>query len=482
MTKIKITKLDEVYMHIDCDKDIAQELKEHFSFKAPGYQFMPSFKAKYWNGDIFLFNPKTHLIYLGLLHYVENYCKEREYEIEYLSDFSSNEFSLKEAEQFISKLKLPLTPRDYQIDAITHCIRDNRKMLLSPTASGKSLIIYLLVRYYQKKTLIIVPTTSLVHQMYSDFEEYGFNSKDNIHKIHEGQDKNTDKKIVVSTWQSIYKMSKSWFQQFDVVIGDEAHLFKATSLTSIMTKLDQCKYRIGFTGSLDNTEVNSLTLQGLFGSIRRVATTAELIEKNHLSDFAIKTIVLDYPEDIKKLVSKMDYQGEIDYLVRSEARNKFIVNLTLSLKGNTLLLFQFVDKHGKPLYEALKKADPKRKIYYISGEISGELRDEIRKTIETEDNAIIVASFGTTSTGINIKKLHNLIFASPSKSIIRNLQSIGRILRKSDQKDISTLYDLADDCSVGNKINYTLSHFMERVKLYNQEKFKYKLYRVKLNI
>jgi superfamily II DNA or RNA helicase len=481
MSKLKITKIDEVYMHIECDRDIAQELKEHFSFKAPGYQFMPSVKAKYWNGDIFLFNPKTNLIYVGLLNYVQNYCKEREYEIEYLTDFSSNEFSIKEAEAFIESLNLPIKPRDYQIDAITHCIRDNRKMLLSPTASGKSLIIYLLIRYYQKKTLIIVPTTALVHQMYSDFEEYGFNSSDNVYKIFGGQDKSADFPIVVSTWQSVYKMPKSWFQQFKVVIGDEAHLFKASSLTSIMSKLDQCKYKIGFTGSLDNTEVNILTLQGLFGSIRKVASTAELIEKKHLSDFMIKTIVLDYPDSIRKKVSKMDYQGEIDYIVRSEERNKFIVNLALSLKGNTLLLFQYVDKHGKPLYEALKKADPNKKIYFISGEISGELRDEIRKTIETESNAIIVASFGTTSTGINIKRLHNLIFASPSKSIIRNLQSIGRVLRKSDHKDISTLYDLADDLSDG-KPNYTLLHYIERIKLYNQEKFKYKTYRVKLNI
>lgn len=288
--------------------------------------------------------------------------------------------------------------------------------------------------------------------------------------------------IICSTWQSIYKLPKKWFDQFNVVIGDEAHLFKAKSLTSILTKMDNCKYRFGFTGTLDGTHTNKLVLEGLFGPVYKVTSTSELIKQKHLSDFSIKNIILTYPDDIKKLVSKMDYQQEIDYLVRMNKRNRFITNLTLSLKGNTLLLYQYVDKHGKVLYDNLKTLSPDRNIFFISGEINGDEREIIRKCVEEEKNAIIVASSGTFSTGVNIKNLHNVIFSSPSKSRIKNLQSIGRVLRKSNIKSKATLYDIADDLTWKSKKNFTILHFMERIKIYNEEKFNYKIYNVLLNI
>jgi hypothetical protein len=353
--------------------------------------------------------------------------------------------------------------------------------MLSPTASGKSFIIYLITRYYAKRTLIIVPTTSLVSQLASDFADYGFKSDKYVHRIYAGQDKQTDKPITISTWQSIYKLPKEYFEQFDVVIGDEAHLFKAKSLTSIMSKLCSCPYRFGFTGTLDGTQTHKLVLEGLFGAVRKVISTADLIDQKHLSQFKIKAIVLSYPDEVRKLISKMDYQAEIDYLVRLEQRNKFIRNLALSLEGNTLLLFQFVDKHGKLLYDNLKK-ETSLPVYYVSGKVEGEEREEIRKIVETESKSIIVASYGTFSTGVNIRNLHNIIFSSPSKSKIRNLQSIGRVLRKSESKDSATLYDIADDMNWKNKKNYTLLHFMERIRIYNEEKFEYKIYNVSINI
>jgi hypothetical protein len=329
-----------------------------------------------------------------------------------------------------------------------------------------------------------VPTTSLVSQLTSDFSDYGLVSDKFVHRIFAGQDKQTDKPITISTWQSIYKMPKEYFQQFDVVIGDEAHLFKAKSLTSILSKLDSCRYRFGFTGTLDGTQTHKLVLEGLFGPVRKVTTTAELIEQKHLASFKIKAIVLSYPEEVRKMIARSaDYQAEMDYLVRLESRNKFIRNLALSLNGNTLLLFQYVEKHGKELYTQLKlQAGDSRSVYYVSGEIDGEEREEIRKIVETEQNAIIVASYGTFSTGVNIRNLHNVIFSSPSKSKIRNLQSIGRGLRKSDSKDSATLYDIADDMSWKSKKNFTLLHFMTRIAIYNEEKFPYKIYNVNLNI
>jgi superfamily II DNA or RNA helicase len=334
------------------------------------------------------------------------------------------------------------------------------------------------MRWYLRPTLIVVPTTTLVHQMYSDFESYGFKSEKYCHKIFSGRDKKTDKPIVITTWQSIYKLRKDFFQQFDVVIGDEAHLFKAKSLTSIMSKLEDCKYRFGFTGTLDDTQTHKLVLEGLFGPVNKVTTTKELMEAGTVADFKIKIITLSYSDEIRKIVSKMNYQDEMDFIVTHEARNKFIKNLSMSLEGNTLLLFQYVEKHGKILFDMIKQEAGDRHVFFVHGGVTGEERDEIRHIVEKESNAIIIASYGTFSTGVNIRNLHSIIFASPSKSKIRNLQSIGRGLRKSETKDSAVLYDIADDLSWKSKTNFTLKHLMERVKQYDGEKFDYKLYKV----
>lgn len=477
--QIRVVYHDEVYNKIVCDPGLAMELADHFTFEVPGAKFMPTVRNKVWDGKIRLFNPLTSLLYSGLNNHLEQFCKSRDYELELDGPFADTEFSLIEAKKFIEKLGPKHEPRDYQIEAFVHAVRKRRSVLLSPTGSGKSFIIYLLACWYRSKTLVIVPTTSLVHQMASDFEDYGL-PPGMTHKIMSGEEKESNKPFVVSTWQSIYKMPKKWFDQFDVVIGDEAHLFKAKSLTTIMGKLSGCKHRFGFTGTLDGTQTHKLVLEGLFGPVRKITTTSKLIEQKHLADFSIKAIVLKYPNDIRKLMAGSDYQAEIDFIVRNDARNRFIKNLALSLKGNTLLLFQFVEKHGKILHDLISKEAVDRKVFFISGAIDGEKREEIRKIIETETDAIVVASFGTSSTGINIRNLHNVVFASPSKSRVRNLQSIGRGLRTSDQKTKATLYDIADDLTWKSKQNHTIMHYVERIKIYSEEKFIYKSYTVDL--
>lgn len=482
METLTITKVDEVYMSVDCDGGSCWELQDYFTFTVPGMQFMPAVRNKVWDGKIRLFNPMTKRMYSGLIPHVKRFCEERDYNLVISDDYDLDALSTYEADMFIKSLNLNLTPRDYQVDAFAHAIKNRRALLLSPTASGKSLIIYLLTQYLKKKTLIIVPTVSLVQQMNGDFKDYGYEG--DCHLITAGVDKESDEDIVISTWQSIYKMPKKWFQQFDVVIGDEAHLFKAKSLTSIMTKLTTTQYRYGFTGTLDDAQTHKLVLEGLFGAVEKVTTTKELIDAGTLADFKVKCIVLQYPDEIKKAHIKDNYQDEVDFLVRNEARNKFIKNLALSLKGNTLLLFNFVEKHGKPLHQDIKKSIEKsidkRPIYYVSGEVSGSEREEIRHIVETQDDAIIVASFGTFSTGINIKQLNNIIFASPSKSRIRVMQSIGRGLRKSETKTSATLFDIADNLSWKSKNNFTIDHFAERLKMYNDEMFEYKMYKVKI--
>lgn len=478
---ITLSKVNEVYAKIHCERGEAMELSEYFTFYVPGYKFMPAFRNKIWDGKIRLFNTQNHNIYYGLMPYIEKFCHERGYTIEYDASVDlADEFSENEADEFIAKLKLPHEVRDYQKKAFVYAIRNRRGLLVSPTASGKSLIIYLITRYLKGKTLIIVPTISLVSQMFKDFKDYGLDSETYMHKITAGADKVSNKPIIVSTWQSIYKMPKEWFAQFDLVIGDEAHLFKAQSLTKIMTNLTECGYRFGLTGTLDGTQTHRLVLEGLFGRVKNVTTTKELIDTKKLADFKIKALVLKHDDVSCEANKKAKYQDEIDYLVSSEIRNKFITNLTISLKGNTLVLFQFVHKHGDVLHRMIADKAQNRKVFYVHGTVEAEERESVREITEKESNAIIIASYGTFSTGINIRNLHNIVFASPSKSKIRTLQSIGRVLRLGENKENATLFDIADDLTYKSRKNFTLDHFVERMKIYNEEKFEYKIYSINL--
>jgi superfamily II DNA or RNA helicase len=487
MSDLIIEPVDSVFIKVKCDKGYAKELSDFFTFKVPGHKFMPAFRNKMWDGQIKLYNIYKQEIYAGLEDYVVQFAKDRSYSITRPETQRKNNITPEEVIQFAKLLQIPFELHDHQVEGICHAINHDRCLLLSPTGSGKSLIIYTLVRYYldkinsQKKILIIVPTISLVTQMYSDFFEYSKSSSWKLrkycHKIYGGEEKETDKQVVISTWQSIHKMPASYFKDFEVVIGDECHLFKSKSLTSIMTKLTSCPYRIGTTGTLDGTFTHKLVIEGLFGRVHKVTSTKELMDKDLLSKLNIDCIVLGYPPDIRQSCKKLKYAEEIDWLVQNEKRNDFICNLAESLKGNTLILFQFVEKHGKILHQILSKAD-KKKVFFVYGGTEAGDRETIRKIVEKEENAIIVASYGTFSTGISIKRLHNIVFSSPSKSRIRVLQSIGRQLRKSEFKDKAKLYDIADDLSWKSYQNHTLRHFLERLKIYEHEKFDYR----KINI
>ena len=442
---------------------------------------MPAVRNKYWDGKIRLYNTMTGLTYAGLVQNISKFAKSRNYEVEVDPDLiHTYQITDDLVNSFLEYCKLKITPRDYQIEAFRHAVSKNRAVFLSPTASGKSLIIYLITRYYNEKTLIVVPTTSLVSQLATDFAEYGFDSGSKVHSIYAGQDKQTDKPITISTWQSIFKMHRTWFDQFKLVIGDEAHQFKAKSLTSIMEKLYECPYRFGFTGTLDGSLTNETTLEGLFGPVEKVTTTSKLMEQGHVAELKIKNLILQYKPEIRKQCKDYDYQTEIDFLVRYEPRNRFITNLASSLKGNSLVLYQFVDKHGKVLYDMISKKNTDRKMFYIHGGVDAEDREEVRAIVEKENDAIIVASYGTFSTGINIRNLHNVVFASPTKSRIRTLQSIGRGLRTTEGKNNVTIYDIADDLKYKTHTNFTLQHLVERLEIYNSENFNYKIYNMEI--
>jgi superfamily II DNA or RNA helicase len=492
---IILRKHNEVYAKVYAERYIMQELSEFFTFFVPGHQFVPAFRNKVWDGKIRLLDLRTDQIYLGLLPYIQEFAESRDYNLELEGLGTESEFSMYHAKKFAESLNLhsagkPIVAGEHQLNALVHAMQSHRALMLSPTASGKSLIIYLMVRqlldYQGLRGLIIVPTTSLVEQLFSDFVDYsemnGFNVGENMHRIYQGKEKHSNKNVIISTWQSLYQMPPEYFAQFDYIIGDEAHNFKAQSLTSIMTACVNTKYRIGVTGTLDGTKTHKLVLEGLFGPVRKLITTKELMEKGVVSDLEIKCLVLEHPADAAALVKANDYQFELDYLISSPERNRFIKNLAVSMKNNTLVLYQMVEKHGQVLYNLIKNTEKigDRKVFFVHGGTDTEDRENIRRIVEKENDAIIVASYGTFSTGINIRNLHNIIFASPSKSRIRGLQSIGRGLRKSEGKNSATLYDIADDLRVKKHMNFTLKHFVERCKVYNEEKFKYKVYKIAL--
>jgi superfamily II DNA or RNA helicase len=504
--KVKVRKLNEVFFKIDCDISIQMELKDHFSFYAPNYKFAPLYKSKKWDGKIYLYNLKSSRLYIGLFLDFFKFCEERNYSIE----IEDNKFygNLRETclpvevdqndTQILDSIEFKYELRDYQMEAILEGIRKKRKVFILPTGSGKSAVIYYLSLWYSlkqnnKKILIVVPTTGLVEQLTTDFTTYAQNTLnvDLIRKIYSGQKEHTHKSpITISTWQSLANVDKSFFSDYGMIIVDEAHGATAKVLTSIIEHCSEAEYRFGFTGTIRNSVLNELQLTGLLGPIKKFITTKELQTRNQLADLSIKCLVLKYSEQERQQFYKLQlnskketekdkskYQKEVDYILSSSNRNHFICNLAFSLSGITLVLFSYIENHGKPMYQiALEKNKIHgRKIFFVSGETSVDDREAIRQIVETEKNAIIFASVQVMGTGVNIPSLENIIFTFSTKSSIRVLQSIGRALRISETKTKANLYDIIDNISWKSRNNYGMKHALERISFYEQEKFKYQL-------
>lgn len=494
MADLKILKLDEVRIRVtpvvkDVDQlvQLRNELKEAFSFFVPNFRHMPKYKMGFWDGKISLYDQKSGSTYLGLLDKILDFAKYRNLEVEY----DENEFhpsSETPLEEFLKTFNVKYDLRDYQKEILEIASKCPKGLFLSATGSGKSLSIYALIRLINKPTLLIVPSIQLVGQMYGDFKDYSANDSEfdvdaNVQQIHGGQDKEVSKPIVISTWQSIYKLPTEYFQQFKLVIADECHEDKANKLRELIEKCKASEHRYGFTGTLDGTHTNEMILRGLFGSVHRVSRTSELIDKGLLADLNLKQVILQYPQDICKQNARKLYQDEVDFLITSQPRMNFLTKLALRCPGNTLVLFQRVESHGQKIVEQLKIESEKqgldRKIYFVHGGISKDKRLEIVNVAETNDGVIIVASLGTFSRGINIKNLENLIFAFGLKAKITTLQGIGRGLRIGRSNKV-TVFDVCDDLTWKSWTNYSLRHAMERMKIYQEERFNYSMVKVKL--
>lgn len=482
---LTITSENESFARLNAPRQIIDQIKEILQFRPDGYMFDPRFKAGLWDGWIRPIDGHG-VFHKGLLFKV---CKTLE-ELGY-TDYAINE---KDFVQFyepainITNLEITdadgniIQPHDYQESAVNWALENKRGIVIAPTGAGKSLIIYLTIqsllqskRY--KKILVLVPTVSLTTQLFSDFDEYshsnGLKVENYVHKISSGKDKQSHLAVYISTWQSIYNIKdKSYFEQFDAVFVDETHTADSSSITKILNSCTNARFRIGLTGTLKNCKTHITALTGLLGESYQVTTTKELMDRGILTNLEISAILLKHAE-----LPKVEYKDEMDIIVAHSKRNKFIASITeLHKDENYLILYQYVQKHGKPLYEYLTKKYPNKQVLLVNGQIKAEVRENIRKITEQNNNVIIVASYQTYQHGINIKNLHNVIFASPSKSMIRVFQSIGRALRKHSSKKVARLYDLADDFT-GDKRktkNYTLSHFEERIKMYMEQDFKIK--------
>lgn len=485
MTDVIISKKNENEIHIECEQHVLYELQEFFTFDVEGASFSPAYRKKYWDGKIRLLSVAKQTLPAGLTYrlckaldkynYSWKFKDSKYYGVPYETD---DRIFLDGVEIFMNKIS-GVTPRAYQVDTVFHALKEYRKTIVSPTGSGKSLMIYSVARYIKSigcKTLIVVPTTSLVEQMEKDFADYGWDTEENVHKIYQGKIKDSDKPVVITTWQSVYGLDKKWFRQFDCVIGDECHNFKAKSLQGIMSKCPDAKWRYGFTGTLDGKNVNKLILEGLFGPVYKTTTSADLMEKGFLAKLNVDIITLKHEP------RKFDcYNDEIEFIGLHHNRNRFICNLANDLKGNVLVLFTRVEGQGLPLYEMMKERTD-RSVHLIYGDVDVKTREEVRSIAEASSDNIILGSYGTMSTGVNIKNLHHVIFASPSKSRIRVLQSIGRGLRKAKDKETAKLHDISDDFrSPHGRNNFTLNHLAERIKFYCDEGFEYRMIEVPIN-
>lgn len=466
-------------MRVQTTPDIEKELSDYLTFDVPGAKHMPIYRSGHWDGKARLYHMRYHSVNVGLLSRIQRWASERRYEC--IVDSKLMNFGRVQPYIVVCDLPPTINPREYQLDALRHARSVKRCILVFPTGSGKSLIMFLLIRELNDKTvLIVVPTVALVKQMEKLLIGYGYNTK-SIYTISAGKSKDFGSaKVVISTWQSIYKLESKWFNQFGMVIGDECHTFKAKSLSELMDKCTAVEYRFGLTGTLDGAPVHEWLLEGLFGPVYKTTDTSTLIEEGTLTPIHVNQIILKHPK--RSLPEKSTYRDELNFLAASIPRNNYIRRLALSLRGNTLVLFTLVESHGKPLFEdILYSSNKDRKVVFIHGETSSESREEIREIAKVESNLIIAASYGVFSTGIDIPEIHNIILASPSKSRIRVLQSIGRGVRKSLDKTICMVYDISDAVpTIGRRFNFTLNHAKIRAEYYNSEKFPISQYYVEL--
>lgn len=502
--KVVITKINESYLKIDCEKDVAHNIGSYFTFYADNHRFHPKVKAGIWDGKIRLFNLRDKTFPIGLYNKLIDFCESYDYEIVTTNAiFEPNNITQDDIQTLCKDLKITdIQPRDYQIQMVCTAINENKIVGISPTSSGKSFIIFMfanLIRLMHEKShvLIVVPSLSLVSQMQFDFLDYGKNvfGYDRMIEVStEGLSSKPKRPFVITTWQMLSVMSREdaqifndYLAHFKGVVVDECHGASAKEIQNLVTCCLNATYKMGMTGTMHESKVSNTQINGLFGDKYQFTTTQEMIAEGYAPPLEIKGVILNYTDVDKKAYSeilqkmsnrpqKMDgkerYNFEMDYLRTHKERFRFVVKLVNKItksNENTLVLFRDIKgEYGKKIYKALKEHFG-RDVVYIDGSVKGTEREMERRATEQAEGKIIVASLGVFSTGISIKRLHNLVIAEPIKSKVKVIQSLGRTLRVHETKDVAVVYDIGDNLDYGKWKGYSLKHFMSRIDAYDSE-------------
>ena len=493
-----------MHCFVDSCAALRQEISEVFSFYVDNYKYMPKFKARQWDGQIRLFNPTQPLLMLGhvseLLEWAKNNKENVEFEDAVKRQVINKDYSEEKVDKFLDGFNIVLNNGksinfyEEQRKAIHLAIKYKRRLLLSPTSSGKSLICFAIIEWHmrhgmQQQALVTVPTITLTDQMKNNFIEYMDDKclmkPEDIHVIKGGTSKLTNKSVIISTWQSIYKLKKSWFKNIELSILDEAHLAKGQSLQKMSEKMVNAQYKIGMTGTLDGTQVHRLVVEGCTGRAVEITTNKKMMDQGKTTPIKINYLYFDYPKDESMRIKSFKYQDEIKYIIHHDKRNQVLCKLLAKTKGNTLVLFNNI-VHGERMYEEFLQNHPNKKCYLLHGSFTADQRNDVIDIMEKDDDIVTFASYGIFSTGVSINNIHNVVLGSPTKSRIRLLQSIGRGLRLAEGKQFVTLWDIVDDFTYlkrGGKnthYNYAYDHGTERLKIYISQEFQYRISKLKI--
>ena len=481
---ITIQKQNNSYVQLHCNEELNHKIYCLFSAFQPGYKFSPRFKHKIWDGKIHCYSPITQLLPIGLVDNLLNWCKKNNYTYRLfgLDDFKDT-VDYGDMKEYVNSQITKFDARDYQLDAIYKALTNKRGVLLSCTGSGKSLMIYGILKYLiakknKRHLLLIVPNVSLVEQMYTDFIDYGWeNIENDVEKLYSGMDPTFRTPVLISTWQSLENQDKGFFAEYQGVIVDECHGTKANVVSRILKQCIGADYKIGTTGTLPTEMADQLMINGVLGNVVYELKSKKLIDLGFLTKIVVASIFVRYPEEFIRTNKDRTYQEEVKVVEEKPERNRtlnFVIDHSKPT-DNILILVNHKD-HLKSVKEYLNLVYPERKVSIMMGEVKAKERESIRTSINTEDGTLILGTFAVCSTGINIPKLHSIIMFSNSKSRIKVLQSIGRGLRKHVSKNKVIIYDIIDDLRYKTRTgkvheNYCIQHYNERLIYYKEQEF-----------
>lgn len=474
--------------------------------KIHNWYFHPLVKKKIWDGNICFIEKKGAFwkIPIGLWREILEIGKEykMEIEIEGISDLILSDFSLEDFKSWVDEFfsGKDVQPRDYQIEAAWKIIKYRYSISEIATSSGKTLISFMIFAYLKqkgmvRKFLMIVPNTNLVFQGNDDFIDYGIEDLGvKIQQIGGGSKLREGCDLIIGTFQSLVKKDAEFFEDVDAVFVDEAHHTNSMSIKKIVAHCMHCGWRFGLTGTLTKRgSADYLTIQQFLGPLVVEISPEFLFKNNHATPVEIKVVVMNWldPEIKAKLAdlkfNSVNMEGNDIYnierklVIESEKRLRYVVDFISKTSKNSLVLFQSVkDEYGKQIWNRLRDLSSDREVFYVDGDTDESLREEYKNRMSSGENKVLIATYGTFSTGISINNLHNIFLVESYKSEVLIKQSLGRGMRKMEGKDKVNVIDFVDDFSTPKYNNYLMKHSEARIQIYRNENFKYKIFKVNL--